>query len=94
MAGGRPKGSKALKYMTLGQILEEKGCCPELILADQAIDPKLDPDQRRDAAKALMPYRWAKLSSIEVSGELKETHVLGLEPEAIKTIENIVSRKK
>jgi hypothetical protein len=79
--------------MTLGQILEEKGCCPELILADQAMDVNLEPDQRRDAAKALMPYKWARLSAVEVAGEIKTTSI-GIEPEAIKAIESILSRKK
>jgi hypothetical protein len=98
MPGGRPKGSTDKRFKTLSQILDEKGCCPELILADVAMDKNNKPEVRADAAAKLMPYRWAKLSSIELKAEIESVTHIGIEPEAINTatkiIESILSRKK
>ena len=71
----------------------EKNYNPALRLMKTALtDPDLD--RAHDANKALMPYFYPKLSNIEVKAEIQAAASIGIEPEAIKTIETILSRKK
>jgi hypothetical protein len=90
---GRPKGAIGNRSKTLLTLALEKNYNPALRLMKTALtDP--DPDRAHDADKALMPYFYPKLSNIEFKGVVDVAAIVGIEPEAVKTIETILSRKK
>ena len=89
----RPVGSIGNRSKTLQTLALEKKYNPALALMKTATtDP--DPNRAHDANKALMPYFYPKLSNIEVKAEVAMNTTLGIEPEAVKAIEQIISRSK
>lgn len=69
---GKPKGAKNKRTIELWGKADKLNADPATYLMNVMIDDKEDSDKRRDAAKALMPYLYSKLSSVELSGEVTD----------------------
>ena len=86
---GRPKGSPNKQDITLRAYLRQKGLDPVDVLVKLA--DSSDPEMQFKAANALLPYTHAKLSSIEIKGNLDTTSSIGIEPGAVHAIAKIIA---
>lgn len=87
------KGSPNNATLYLRELSRRMGADPAKILMDTILKSDNE-DKILDAAKTMMPYCYPKLSNVEVQMEAEVHHEIGIEPEAIKIIENIRRVKK
>ncbi len=77
--GGRKKGTPSKLSKEVTSRLNEMGCDPVAILAEIALDKKVETGIRRSAASELMKYSYPKLSAIDhrlVDAEGKDRTIL------------------
>lgn len=71
---GRKPGVPNKKTAAIAAAVEASGLTPLGYLLRVMRDEDMDPDARRDAAKAAAPYVHAKLSSVEMSARVSLSH--------------------
>ena len=90
---GRPKGARNLGNKTVREMILADGFNPISDMIKQL--PHCAPGRERfECAEKLARFIYPTMKSIELTGEITLNAELGIEPEAIKIIENIRRVKK
>jgi len=84
----RVAGAKNNSTLYLRELSRKIGADPAKILMDTILKSDNE-DKVLDAAKTMMPYCYPKLSNVEVQMDAEVHHEIGIEPEAIRVLENI-----